>query len=189
MTHADLPRALQHGPSLSRHLLFALFAGLGALPWQLLFGVVWSFEACLGPYLLALVVASAIVTAPWGRRALPAALLACALCARLALISPGVASATLGALIALGLTRSAVLYPRPFARALAFELALALPSATAFAVLHDGAPIGDSLAVWSFWLVQSAFALLPGKTGEGHGLERDPFEAAVSAADELMRSS
>lgn len=187
MTRAEAVSTARSGPSLLRCLLFALFAGLGALPWQLLFGAVWPFDACLGSYLLALVLAAAIVTAPSWRRALIAALLAGALCAPLALISPGIATATLGALIALGLTRSAVLYPRPFARALAFELALALPSALAFAVLHDGAPIGNSLAVWSFWLMQSGFALLRGKVATAGGLERDPFEAALSAADELMQ--
>jgi hypothetical protein len=189
MTRVEAVRAAQRGPSLLRCLMFALFAGLGALPWQLLFGVVWSFDACLGPYLLALVVACAVVIAPSWRHALLAALLAGVLCAPLALILPGVATAVLGALIALGLTRSALLYPRPFARALAFELALALPSTIAFALLHDGAPIGNSLALWSFWLVQSAFALLPGQVDGSAGLERDPFEAAISAADELMQRS
>jgi hypothetical protein len=170
-----------------RGLLFALFAGLGALPWQLLFGAAWDFDACLGPYLLGLVVAALIACAPSLRRALLAGALGACLCGPLALTFPGIATALLGSLAVLGLARSALLYPRPFARALAFELGLGLLSVAAFALMHDGGPIGNSLAVWSFWLVQSAFALLPGSMRTDDTLERDPFETAVAAADALMQ--
>ena len=184
-----------HTPSLLRGLLFALFAGLGALPWQLLFGAAWdsysvsasAFNACLGPYLLGLVVAALIACAPSWRRALLAGSLGACLCGPLALTLPGIATALLGALAVLSLARNALLYPRPFARALACELGLGLLSVAAFALMHDGGPIGNSLAVWSFWLVQSAFALLPGSTRTEQTLERDPFETAVAAADALMQ--
>jgi len=176
-------------PSFLRGLLFALFAGLGALPFQIVFGTAWDYDSCLGVYLLALAVLAVLASAPSLRTALGGGLLAAALCGALALTFPGIATATLGVLCALGLARSALCYPRPFARALAFELLLALPSVAAFALLHDGHPLGNSLAVWAFWLVQSAFALLPGAprapTTDG---TRDRFESAAAAAERLMQT-
>jgi hypothetical protein len=174
-------------PSFLRGLSFALFAGLGALPFQLLFGARWNYDSSLGPYQLGLTVLAVIAGAPSLRAAVGAGALTAALCGSLAITSPGVATATLGALCALGLARSALCYPRPFARALAFELLLALPAAAAFALLHDGHPIGNSLAVWAFWLVQSAFALLPGTPRPSSDPTRDRFETAASAAERLMQ--
>jgi hypothetical protein len=139
-------------------------------------------------YQLGLAVLTVVVGAPSLRSALAAGALAATLCGALALTLPGVATATLGALCVLGLTRSALCYPRPFARALAFELLLALPAVAAFALLHDGYVLGNSLAVWAFWLVQSAFALLPGSRPATTISPGDPFETASSAAERLMQS-
>ena len=185
--------SVEHGargkrvPSFLRGLSFALFAGLGALPFQLLFGAPWDYDACLGVYQLGLAVLAVLACAPSLRTALGGGALAAALCAALALTFPGIATATLGALCALGFARSALCYPRPFARALAFELLLALPAAAAFALLHDGRPIGNTLAVWAFWLVQSAFALLPGTPRATTDPIGDRFETAAAAAERLMQ--
>jgi hypothetical protein len=186
---AEHTRRASRAPSFLRALLFALFAGLGALPFQLLFGTPWDHDPSLAVYQLGLAVLAVIAGAPSLRSALGAGALAAMLCAALALTLPGIATATLGALCALGLARSALCYPRPFARALAFELLLALPSAVAFALLHDGYVLGNSLAVWAFWLVQSAFALLPGTPRATATSSGDPFEAAASAAERLMASN
>jgi hypothetical protein len=177
----------QRVPSLLRGLTFALFAGLGALPFTLVFGTAWDYDSSLGVYQLGLTVLAVLACAPSLRTALGGAALAAALCGALALTFPGIATAMLGVLCALGLARSALCYPRPFARALAFELLLALPSACAFALLHDGRPIGNALAVWAFWLVQSAFALLPGASRPASHIARDRFETAAAAAERLMQ--
>ena len=177
----------ERAPGFGRGLLLALFAGLGALPWQLVFGTAWDYEPSVARYQLALTVVAVIAIAPTWRSAFVAGSLSAALCAALACIAPGIATATLGALCVLGLARSALCYPRPFARALACELLLALPAAGAFAVLYDGRAIGNALAVWAFWLIQSAFALLPGRTSPRERPAQDRFEAALTAAERLMR--
>ena len=175
------------GPGLARGLLFALFAGLGAVPFMLgLAGLLYP-EVSLGVYMLGLTVVHVVVLAPTWRRALPAALLAAGLCFVLALCAPGLATATLGTLVVLGITRSALLYPRPLVRALAFEIALALPAAAAVVLVHDDSLLGNAVAVWSFWLVQSAFALLPGGAAAPDQAPHDAFETAAAAAEQLMQ--
>ena len=175
-------------PGFGRALLLALFAGLGALPWQLLFGAPWSYEASLARYQLVLTVLAVIAVAPSWRAGLSAGMLGALLCAALGLLAPAdIAVATLGALCVLGLTRSALCDPRPFARAVFHELLLAFPATGAFALLYDGRPVGNAAAVWAFWLVQSAFPLLPGSTPAREPPARDRFEAAMAAAEQLMR--
>jgi len=183
MTSADGTRQ----PGLGRGLLFALFAALGALPFLLVFAGLLDPDTSLGLYMLGLTVVHVVVLAPSWRHALTTPLLAAGLCGVFALCAPGLATATLGALVVLGITRSALLHPRPFARALGCEVVLALPAAGALALLYDGSLLGSALAVWSFWLVQSAFALLPGRDVARAPDAPDPFETAAAAAERLMQ--
>jgi hypothetical protein len=172
---------------LGRGLLFALFAALAALPCMFALSVLCDFDTSIGLLLLGLTPLHVLVIAPSWRRGLGAFLLAAGLCGVLVLSAPGLQAAALGTLVALGLIRSALLYPRPLARALVFELALALAAGVALALLHDGSLAGNALGVWSFWLVQSAFALLPGDSPARDPDARDPFETAAAAAERVMQ--
>ena len=74
------------------------------------------------------------------------------------------------------------------ARRLAIELGLALLSAALFRAFSDTRLIGDRLAVWSFWLVQSSYPLLERDAAPRDASPGDRFEAAAAAADRLMQS-
>ena len=55
-------------------------------------------------------------------------------------------------------------------------------------VVSDGLP-GFSSAVWAYWLVQSAYFLVPVAKAPGGTSSVDPFDAAFKRATDLMDSS
>lgn len=97
---------------------------------------------------------------------------------------PGVA--VVAAPFIFALTRSGVASPRPLGRAIALELALAAIALLLAALPYGGGPVADGLAVWCYWLVQSAHRAL-GAPSEGRPApELDRFVAAQRAAERVM---
>jgi len=93
---------------------------------------------------------------------------------------------TLLSLVTLALCRSAVLYPRPFARALAWELVFMGTGALGAFVWWDWSAVGVCLSTWSFWLIQSAFALTVTSSAGRDEAPSDPFERAHAAAEAVL---
>ena len=176
-------------PGLARGLLFALFAGLGTVPWLVLTVPWFGYARAVSIYLLLLPLVCLPWQAPNLRRGLGAALLATLLTLPAALADLSPSAALLCALFALGLGRSGVCYPRPLARALFLELALAFTAALVAGVVFDRSLFGSALAVWSFWLVQSAYPLWPGSSTAPDQVEGDAFERARAAAERLLQTN
>jgi hypothetical protein len=175
-------------PSLGRRLLFALLAGLGTLPWQLLFAPGVGYGCSFGSYMLMLAIAAPLFQAPSLRRGCAAAGLTALVLVPIALATPTPLGALFAGLCMLGVGRSALCYRRPLARALGVELGLALGATFIAALLYDARLFGSALAVWAFWLVQSAFALLPGRTESVDATSGDAFDDARDAAERLLRT-
>jgi len=79
--------------------------------------------------------------------------------------------------VVLGIVRSGVSFPRPLARALGYELSFALLSIGAAWTVYEPSLIGVPCAIWTFWLVQSGFALVPGAVRDPSPTT-DPFDRA-----------
>ena len=174
--------------SFGRGLGFAVLAGMLTFPVQLFGSLVFGYDGSLARLLLGLSPLSLLFCAPSWRAGISGTLLSGALACGVLLANPSLDVALLGALVILGLGR-AVAYPtRSFARALALELTLGLISAALFASLSDGHLVGDAFAIWSFWLMQSAFALVARAAPARDVAAHDRFEDAAAQAYRLMQS-
>ncbi|HET9934606.1 MAG TPA: hypothetical protein VFQ35_28070 [Polyangiaceae bacterium] len=166
--------------SLLRGLAFALVAGTTA-PF-----LVFAAGLPVASVALCTVVVHLLVVAPNLRRGLHAAALASALALPCALfVSDQLTGIALGAVI-LGLCRSALLYPRSFARALVAELAFLGVGSVSALIWAGTAFVGVPLMTWSFWLVQAGFVLFqPDSRGSGD-VPADPFERAQRLAEAVL---
>jgi len=170
---------------LFRGIVFALLAGASSVLTLLLIAPRWGYEGAaallgLGAALLYPLFVSADL-----RRGLLGSGLAAALSLPVAaLISSPSVVLTL-ALVVLALCRSVCVFPRPFARALLFELFF-LGSGLALACLfYDGSLVGSAFATWAFWLVQAGFALTATSSVKPEE-PGDPFERAQAAAQAVL---
>jgi hypothetical protein len=172
-----------------RALLFAALAAALTVPALMLGAFSWGYEGSLASYLLLLSPISLFVAAPDLRAGVRVFLLAGVISLILLCVVSRVETALLGTILILAVGRVVLSGPRPLARVLAIELVLGVLSFGAFAAFHDRLLIGDALAVWAFWLVQSGFALLshPGTSREPD--VADAFDAARSAAERVMQQS
>jgi hypothetical protein len=173
-------------PCSLRGLSFALFAGLSAVPWQLLWAPVVGWNHALSALLLALTVIALPWNAPSPRAAVAAALLAGVVLGPLGLLGLPPSAAMLAGACMLAVGRSGLCYPRPFARALAVELCFTLCAGGVAALLYEPRLFESALAVWGFWLVQSAFVLVGGEPAAAP--QGDDFERASAALDALLRT-
>lgn len=172
--------------SFARGLVFASLGGLGAMPFAIVAAGVLGYANAMALYALALVPLYLLVIAPTLRRGAAGALLAAAFAMTVLLAFPHAAIAGALTPFLLGIPRSAMLFPRPWARAVWLEFAF---STTAFVVafcFSDGALVGDSLAIWTFWLVQAGFAVAPGEARKPDGEAADPFEVAQGAITAVL---
>lgn len=172
---------------LGRGLLFALLAGLATVPWLLLAAPFLGYLHALALHMLALTVAALAFLAPSLRRGAIATALGALLVLPLVLIVRGPVEALIAGLFVLGLGRSGLSYGRPLARGLAMELALGSAATLVSLIVYDAGVFGSALAVWCFWLVQSAYCLLP-DSGAETGALGDRFERAKSAAERLLQA-
>ncbi|HWO12164.1 MAG TPA: hypothetical protein VNN80_21865 [Polyangiaceae bacterium] len=169
--------------SLLRGLLFALVAGLGVLLWLSVAGPLIGSARAASLYGLALLPGYALAVAPDVRRAAGAFLLAAALALPVSFFATGPRFVFVLTPFVLGIVRSAILFPRPFARALFLEACCSLLAVGVAVFFHDASAVGMTFAVWGFWLVQAGFALAPGEPAAAPlAPAGDPFEAARDRA-------
>jgi hypothetical protein len=170
-------------------LSFALLAG--PLSWfaLVLAAPLFGQEQAFALYGLGCVALHPLFIADNLGRGVRACLLAAALCFVAAVMfgNPVVLGTLAPAILAL--VRSAYLFPKPLGRALFFELAFNVAALGALGFFYDAGPIGCAFASWSFWLIQSAFALLPGVRSAPTAGPSDPFERAHAAAIQLLERS
>jgi hypothetical protein len=92
-----------------------------------------------------------------------------------------------GQAVVLGVCRSGFLYRTSTARAVVTEVALIIGGLLFAASLGGPSLRAILLGVWSFFLVQSLFFLVPGARPRCSGATRaDPFEAAHARALALL---
>jgi hypothetical protein len=163
--------------SFTRGLVFALVAGL--------LSPIFGARGIGGGALVAVFI-HLIVVAPDLRRGMRAAALAAALgLACVLFVQDRLVIVALAGVI-LALARSAVLYPRPFARALVAEVKLLCQGVFAALIWADLGSAGVLFMAWSFWLVQAGFALLAPSAPSRQEVAMDPFELARHRAEAVL---
>jgi hypothetical protein len=173
--------------SFARALGFAALAAVLTVPALMLGAFTWGYEGSLASYLLLLTPISLFIAAPDLRSGVRVLVVSSAIALIMLCVVSRVETALLGAILILAVGRSVLSGPRPLARALLVEIVLSVLAFGAFSAFHDGHLIGNALAVWAFWLVQSGFALFshPGTSHEPS--TADAFDTARSAAERLMQ--
>jgi len=145
-------------------------------------GLEWAlvvFGACVVPvYLFGL--------APTRRRGVSAALFAAALIGGASLLDVSPRESLLVAAIALGLGRSGIAHPGPFARSVWIELFLLFGGWSVAGLLLAGSTPSVVLAVWGFFLVQAVFFLLPRTRPTSPGAAIDAFDEARDRANAIL---
>ncbi|MEO8183607.1 MAG: hypothetical protein ABI895_32650 [Deltaproteobacteria bacterium] len=168
--------------SFLRGLLFALFAGLGVLLCLMLAGPLVGYARAATWYGLGLLPWYALVIAPNLRLGVSAFLVAAALAVPATIFAPAPPFVFALTPFVLGIVRSAILFPRPLARALFLEGCCNVLALGAAAFFYDASMIGTTFALWAFWLLQAGFALAPGDPDATPEAAGDPFEAARARA-------
>jgi len=169
-------------PSLASHLVFAGCATLGTLVWVTTTASLFGYGGASAFCALGWVVFHPLFVAPSVERGAAGAALAFVLATPVAWLMPPPLVALALTPLLLGIVRSALLYAQPFARALLVESGLGLASLLAIVFFYDGGLLGTVLAAWAFWLVQSAFALIPRESRPPDDRPVDPFDRAHAAA-------
>jgi hypothetical protein len=166
-----------------RGLTFALVAGLGILLWLSMAGPSIGDARAAALYGLALLPGYALAVAPSARLGASAFLLAAVLALPAALFAPGPRFVFALTPFVLGIVRSAILFPRPFARALVLEACCSVLAVSLAVFFQDSSRVGTTFAIWAFWLVQAGFALAPGEPRAAPPSQvGDPFDAARARA-------
>jgi hypothetical protein len=173
--------------SLGRATLFAALAAAAWVPWLVLVGSVLGGRTALALYLVAV---TAVYVAGVGPRRAPRVLVATGaalLGSLLAMVAHSPAELALGLGAILATARSAISYRAAPARAVVTEVALVGGGLLFARTLAGPSAFGVMLAVWGFFLVQSAFFLVGGVQARRHGSTgRDPFEEAHARALALL---
>lgn len=176
------------GGSVLGSLAFALVAALGSIPWILVgepfVGRLWA--AAL--YCLVTLVLYLFVIAPSVARGFAIAGLAAVAAGVVGLLASWPAEAILGAVVILAVARSGFLYRRVPARALVSEVLLSLGGLLFARAVGGPTVLGIGLAIWSFFLVQSLYFLIGGRSEVTEEPAVDPFERARQQALVLMDS-
>ena len=173
--------------SFGRSVGFAALAAAGAAVWLLGSSPLLGGRGALALYLVGV---TAIYTAgltPSLRRALATAMLVGTSGAGLAVMAPGLRELAIGLAVVLGVSRSGFLYRTTAARAVVTEGAL-IVGGLLFAYSLSGPSLrAIVLCVWSFFLVQSLFFLVPGARHRTQDATRgDAFAAAHARALALL---
>jgi hypothetical protein len=172
--------------SFGRSLLFAAIAGAAWPAFALFAAPLLGFRAAFSLYLVGTTAVYVAGLAPSLARGIASAFVAVAIAVGVAVLAGTSHAAALGAAIALGLARSGLLYRNRGARAIAIE-ALLLGGGLALArfLLADGV-LGPALALWGFFLVQSAFFAIGGLQVRDAVVVGDRFESARRRALALL---
>lgn len=168
----------------ARSLGFAVLAALGV-------SVVLALAAPIARGGLALTLAGlAVAYLAWiagsRRRALGVVLLATPAAALVLVLAPGLASVAVGQALLVSVGRSGFLYRSAGLRRLALEAALLLGGLVLAGALASHSAFGIALAVWGYFLVQSAFFLAAGAGGREGAPAGDPFERVRERLERLL---
>ena len=175
--------------SFGRALGFAALAAALTFPVLVMGALAWGYDGSLAAYLLALAPLRTFSAAPDLRSGLRAGALTAGLSLGLLLVVDSVQAALLVALVILAIGRGllSVSAPRSLGRVLFVELLLGALSFGVFVTFRDQRLIGDALAIWGFFLVQSVFALVAYAPGARAAEPMDRFVAARAAAERLLQ--
>ena len=167
-------------------LVFAAVFGLTAVPYLLVALPGLGLIRTLAIGSIVSVAAYIVVVSPSLVRGLRYGALTLVLGVGLYALAPKVVALFASAML-LGIVRSGLLYRAKIGRALAIE-AMLFVLATSVAQLLAGSTVQSyGLAVWGFFLVESAFFLFEGASPRaGAGSAEDPFERARREATRLM---
>ena len=172
-----------------RALVFAACAGALLPGVALLLTPRLGVEGALGVHLLATGAAWLAWLAPDARRGVAAAALFSALGVAVLLLAPDLATQAVALAVAFGAARG-VAHPTPSGRALLRELALATAGLALARLLAAPDPVSAALAVWGYFLAQSAFFLDASArhrgTAAGPDADDDRFDRARRAAEALL---
>ena len=170
----------------SSSLIFAAIAGLVAVPYLLVALPAFGLIRTLSIGSIVGVAAYIVALSPSLVRGLRYGALTLAVGVGLFALAPGVV-VLFGSATLLGIVRSGLLYRAKIGRALAIEGMLFLLATSVAQLLAGSAVQSYGLAVWGFFLVQSAFFLFEGARSRAEsGSAEDPFERARREATRLM---
>lgn len=173
--------------SFGRALGFAAVSAALTFPALLLGAMLWGYDGSLALYMLGLAPLRTFSAAPELRAGLRAGIATAVLSVLLAIVVDSVQAALLATLVILAIGRGLLSTPRGLGRVLFMELLLGGVSFAVFIAFRDQHLIGDALAVWGFWLVQSVFALLAYTPVAREAEPVDRFVAAQTAAERLLQ--
>lgn len=175
--------------SFGRALGFAALAAALTIPVMILGSAVWGYDASLVLYLLALVPLRTFSAASDLRSGVRAGLATGLLSLLLMAAIDSVQAALLAVLVELALGRAllATSAPRSIGRVLFMELVLGALSFGVFSMLRDQHLVGDAIAVWGLYLVQSVFAVISQPSRAREDEPRDRFVAAQAAVERLLQ--
>jgi hypothetical protein len=168
---------------LGRSLLFGAFAAAAYVPFAIVATPIFGWSGAVAAYAVVSAAAYLAGLGPSVRQGFAAAAAFGLGVGALALVAPSDRDVVLAAALGLGVVRSGLLYRSRFARALVIEAALLCSGLLCAGKLFDGSIVSTVLAIWSFFLVQSAFFAVGGvaaRTDEPNDV--DPFDAARARA-------
>ena len=170
----------------SSSLVFAAVAGLAAVPYLLVALPAFGLIRTLAIGSIVSVAAYIVVASPSLVRGLRYGALTLVVGVGLYALVPGVVVLFASAIL-LGIVRSGLLYRAKIARALTIEGMLFVAAMSVAELLSGSTVLSYGLAVWGFFLVESAFFLFEGaRPRVESGSAEDPFERARQEATRLL---
>ena len=171
----------------SGSLVFGAIAALGSVAFLVAMRPLLGGPLASSTYCVAVAVLYLVAMAPSWSRGIRIGSLAGALGAAILVFASNATVAVLGATVVLGLMRSGFLFRTKPGRALLVELSLLGGGLLLANALADTGGLGLAMAIWSFFLVQSAYFLLGGIGERTESTpETDPFQEACVRATRLM---
>jgi len=169
-----------------RSLLFAALAAAG-LPVAVTFGApLIGSAASARAYLLLVAGCYAMGLSAVRSRRLAALGMAGVASLALAMLPLGLTGIAVGAAAIIAVARSAIAQRQRTLRACAIEALLGGAALGVAGFLASGGLLALCLAVWGFFLVQSAYFLIGGRTPRRDAAARDPFERARQRLERLL---
>jgi len=169
-----------------RSLLFAALAA-GGLPVAVTFGgPLIGSAASVRCYLLLIAVCYAVGMSAERSRRLVAFGMASVAAFVLAILPLGLPGTAIGAAAIIAVARSAIAQRHRTLRACAIEATLGIGSLGVASFLASGGLLALCLALWGFFLVQSAYFLIGGRAPRRDSAPRDPFERARQRLERLL---
>jgi hypothetical protein len=166
-----------------RSLLFGAFAGVAFVPFAMLATPFFGWSGAVAAYA---VMSASVYLAGLGtthRQGLTASVLLALGVGAVAAVATSDRDVVLATALALAVLRSGLLYRSRFARALLLESTLAGAGLWLAGHVFDGSVTSTALAVWAFYLVQSAYFAVGGIAARpDRPQDADPFDAARTRA-------